>query len=181
MHDLKYIRENPEEFDAAMQKRGLQPIAKEIGLLPELERLWLTNAMITDELIETLRGVDTLDYVTFIKPQFGDCKLPHQDLSILGIEIQYANLTEKALNSLGQIATALSFLDCHVKLPASGQVTLTFPHSISFQNSDLSDQSMLQLSDSPRLVSVDLRGTEVSIDGVEAFSKLRPEVYLLAE
>ena len=30
MHDIKYIRENPEAFDAAMQKRGLQPIAKEI-------------------------------------------------------------------------------------------------------------------------------------------------------
>ena len=30
MHDIKYIRENPEEFDAAMAKRFLPPIASEI-------------------------------------------------------------------------------------------------------------------------------------------------------
>ncbi len=30
MHDIKYIRENPAEFDAAMKKRGLVPTAQEI-------------------------------------------------------------------------------------------------------------------------------------------------------
>ena len=30
MHDIKFIRENPEAFDAGLKKRGLPPIAKDI-------------------------------------------------------------------------------------------------------------------------------------------------------
>ncbi len=35
MHDIKFIRENPEAFDAGMQKRGFTDMAK---ILEELTR-----------------------------------------------------------------------------------------------------------------------------------------------
>lgn len=43
MHDLKLIRENPDEFDAAMAKRGSEPIATEIVELDEKNRSLLTE------------------------------------------------------------------------------------------------------------------------------------------
>ncbi|QLC23824.1 serine--tRNA ligase [Parasphingopyxis algicola] len=43
MHDLKQIRENPEAFDAAMAKRGQEPIAAEILALDERNRELLTE------------------------------------------------------------------------------------------------------------------------------------------
>ncbi len=43
MHDLKYIRENPQEFDAALVRRGTPPVASSIVALDENRRLILTE------------------------------------------------------------------------------------------------------------------------------------------
>lgn len=43
MHDLKYIRENPQEFDAALDRRGTPPVASSIVALDENRRLILTE------------------------------------------------------------------------------------------------------------------------------------------
>ena len=37
MHDIKYIRENPEEFDKQLARRGLEPISASIL---ELDKTW---------------------------------------------------------------------------------------------------------------------------------------------
>ena len=44
MHDIKFIRDNPEAFDAAMARRGLPAIAGEIGQLDEKRRALQTRA-----------------------------------------------------------------------------------------------------------------------------------------
>ncbi|MCB0075765.1 MAG: hypothetical protein KDE20_30140, partial [Caldilineaceae bacterium] len=38
MHDIKYIRENPNDFDAAMERRGLDGVSAEILALDEDRR-----------------------------------------------------------------------------------------------------------------------------------------------
>ena len=43
MHDLKYIRENPEAFDAALARRGASPVAAQIVELDEQRRAVLTQ------------------------------------------------------------------------------------------------------------------------------------------
>ncbi len=43
MHDLKYIRENPQEFDAALVRRGAPPVAASIIALDEDRRAVLTE------------------------------------------------------------------------------------------------------------------------------------------
>ena len=43
MHDLKYIRENPQEFDAALVRRGTPPVAASIVALDEDRRAILTE------------------------------------------------------------------------------------------------------------------------------------------
>lgn len=43
MHDLKQLRENPAAFDAAMARRGVEPIAAELVSLDETKRLLLTE------------------------------------------------------------------------------------------------------------------------------------------
>jgi seryl-tRNA synthetase len=47
MHDIKWIREHPEEFDRGLKRRGLEPIAGEILTLDEARRgaiTWLETA-----------------------------------------------------------------------------------------------------------------------------------------
>ncbi|WP_145389458.1 hypothetical protein [Stieleria neptunia] len=153
-------------------------VAKEIALLGHLERVWLTNAVVDDALIKSLRGIKNLDYVTLIKPRFGNCDRPHHDWSIDGVEVQYATLTPQAVNTLGQLSTNLFFVDCHVKLPAAAEVALPLTTGFSFRDSDLDNQALLRLTEAPHLTSVGLTGTDVSIDGIEAFSQRRPEVAL---
>ena len=48
MHDIKWIRENTEEFDSALKKRGLEPLSQRIIALDESKRQLLT-------LIQTLQ------------------------------------------------------------------------------------------------------------------------------
>ena len=43
MHDLKYIRENPADFDAALMRRGAEPVAAAILALDENRRAILTE------------------------------------------------------------------------------------------------------------------------------------------
>ena len=43
MHDIKYIRENPEVFDAALAKRGLDPLARNLLALDEQSRALKTE------------------------------------------------------------------------------------------------------------------------------------------
>lgn len=43
MHDLKYIRENPQDFDAALTRRGAAPVAATILALDENRRAILTE------------------------------------------------------------------------------------------------------------------------------------------
>jgi seryl-tRNA synthetase len=43
MHDLKYIRENPKDFDAALMRRGAEPVAASILALDETRRAILTD------------------------------------------------------------------------------------------------------------------------------------------
>ena len=43
MHDIKYIRENPEEFDAALAKRGVAAVAQNILRLDEQSRALKTR------------------------------------------------------------------------------------------------------------------------------------------
>ena len=43
MHDLKYIRENPKDFDAALMRRGAEPVAESILALDENRRAILTQ------------------------------------------------------------------------------------------------------------------------------------------
>lgn len=43
MHDLKYIRENPEAFDATLKRRGASPVAAQIIVLDERRRSVLTQ------------------------------------------------------------------------------------------------------------------------------------------
>ena len=43
MHDLKYIRENPQDFDAALIRRGASPVAASIVALDENRRAILTE------------------------------------------------------------------------------------------------------------------------------------------
>lgn len=43
MHDIKYIRENPEEFDAALAKRGVEAVAQNLLSLDEQSRALKTE------------------------------------------------------------------------------------------------------------------------------------------
>jgi seryl-tRNA synthetase len=44
MHDIKFIRENPDAFDAALKRRGIGPMSESIRVLDEAKRQALTSA-----------------------------------------------------------------------------------------------------------------------------------------
>lgn len=158
-----------------------RPVSSKIAAVPELERVWLTNAVVDEALFESLRGIKTLEYVTLIKPRIGNCDQPVAIPNLLGIEIQHATLNPQDLNSLGNLPTELVFVNCKFNVPISAEVSLPATTTVSIQTGDLNDQSLLKFCDSPKLTRIRMAGTNVSVDGVEAFSGVRPEVSISLE
>ena len=46
MHDIRFIRENPEDFDAALARRGLEPLAASLIALDEQRRAAVTEVQV---------------------------------------------------------------------------------------------------------------------------------------
>ncbi len=44
MHDIKWIRDNPEAFDTALSRRGLEPLSKPLIALDEKRRTAIVAA-----------------------------------------------------------------------------------------------------------------------------------------
>ena len=158
-----------------------RPLPKEIGRLAELERVWLTHPIVDDELLQSLKGVKNLEYVTLIAPRFGKGVDPNTVLDVADVEVRFADLTPAALESLGRIPTQLLLVDCKVKLPKDAKFTMAATQTLSFLNSNLDDATLPRLCDAPNLSWAAVQGTNVSVKGVEAFSKLRPGVVLSLE
>jgi len=88
MHDIKYIRENPEAFDAAMQKRGLQPIAKEILSLDSSVREEKTT-------IQNLqKKVNDLSKQIGIMKSKGDSEASKLIQEVEGVKIQISEVNQ---------------------------------------------------------------------------------------
>lgn len=158
-----------------------RPVPTEIGLIADLERVWLTNAVVNDDLIASLRGIKNLEYVTLITPRFGDFQQSDLDLPLVGVEVQHANLTPQAMNTLGKFATDLLFVDCILKAGPSAEIALAQTTGVSFRNSHVSDAALPRLVQAPKLRWITLDETDVSDSGLEAFSALRPDVFVSLE
>jgi hypothetical protein len=160
------------------QHRGISP---EIARMPKLERLWLTHAIIDQAFFQTLREVSELEYITLIQPRIGSINAPVPELGLKGIEIRNANLSPRDLNAIGNLPLDLVFVDCSFNLPPSDNVSLAVTKTLAFKASDLTNQSLLKLTESPQLRGIQLAGTNVSQEGIEAFTNVRPKVLLTME
>jgi seryl-tRNA synthetase len=49
MHDIRWIRDNPQDFDAGLRRRGLEPLADEVLALDKARRAALTEAQALQE------------------------------------------------------------------------------------------------------------------------------------
>lgn len=158
-----------------------RPLAKEITSIPELERVWLTAAVINDDLIDSLNGIEHLDYVTFIKPKFERCDASRLQAKLQGVDVRFADVTPVALETLGQLATKLHFVDCSIKLPRIEPIAMPQTTGLSFNDCDLTNAQLAKLADADSLDWVRLARTRVSVDGVESYSQSRPDVTLSME
>ena len=86
MHDIKYIRANPEAFDAAMKKRGLEPQSAEILKLDEEKRKAQTE-------IQELQSKRNM-----LAKQIGMAKSKGEDVSALMEESKAVNTRIDILN-----------------------------------------------------------------------------------
>ena len=95
MHDIKWIRENPQNFDAAMKKRGLAPQAEGILQLDEERRTLMTE-------LQTLQSKrnDISKQVGIAKSKKEDASHLFEEMKTIGpaikkLEEQVAELDEK--------------------------------------------------------------------------------------
>lgn len=158
-----------------------RPIDKRIALIPELERLWLTRAVANDDLFEKLSGNKTLECVTLIDPVFTTCSRSQENFGLDWVEIHHATVDAEELKELGKLPCDLVFENCRFQLSPKDQVRLLETPKLTVKHCVLDDQALNCLADSPRLQQVRLAETDVSLGGIETFSKQRPRVAVTME
>ena len=65
MHDIKWIRENPEAFDASLEKRGAQPQSAELLKLDEERRTLMTELQTLQSKRSSTDGPCKLRHISF--------------------------------------------------------------------------------------------------------------------
>ncbi|MBA43679.1 MAG: serine--tRNA ligase [Magnetococcales bacterium] len=111
MHDIKWIRENPEAFDASLEKRGAQPQSAELLKLDEERRTLMTE-------LQTLQSKrnDISKQVGIAKSKKEDASHLFEEMKTIGpavkkLEEQVAELDEKQTEIL---VTLPNILDASV-------------------------------------------------------------------
>ncbi len=97
MHNIKYIRENPSEFDNNLKKRGLKPFSENIIEI-DIKRRGLQTEI---QKIQNERNSKSKE-IGLIKSKNGDVKKLHDEVSILKEKL--SNLVEKE----NQLSTELN-------------------------------------------------------------------------
>jgi hypothetical protein len=156
-------------------------VARQIGELPELERLWLTHAVVNDDLVNKLARIETLEQLTLIAPRFENLERVDPRLQLKVIAVRNTDLSPRDMEILGKFPAELELSDCRFQFGQDSPVVLDHTPILAIRNSDLDNESLARLSRSPTLGFVDLTHTNVSAAGVEAFSELRPDVLVMIE
>ncbi|PNY37316.1 hypothetical protein C2E31_08535 [Rhodopirellula baltica] len=154
-----------------------RPLSKRVHALHSLERIWLTNAVVDDELLRTLADVPQLESLCLINPSFvyGPCEL--NQCGLQAIDIMHATVDHQAMRLLGQLPTFLSFTDCKFNFQnAPSPVELTKTHSMMVLSSQIDDRSLVSMGQSPNLDWLHVGNTNITIDGIEQFSQMHPRV-----
>ena len=155
----------------------IEPNLQELGL----ERLRLTRPLVDDRLLQVLDQLTTLESVTLIQPKFTRKKSRVERFRVKNVFVEYASLDHEGLSVLGKLDTLLHFSNCKFKTNASGRIRLDQPSYVEFVECNLDDQTLLRLSGSPHLEIVMLRQTDVTLTGIENFSKSSPSVSVLLQ
>ncbi|MEM0925881.1 MAG: hypothetical protein AAGJ83_07575 [Planctomycetota bacterium] len=157
-----------------------QPIEPNLREL-DLERLQLTRPLVDDRLLQILDQLTSLESVTLIQPKFTMKTSRLERVRVKNVFVEYASLDARGLAFLGKLDTVLHFSNCKFRTNASGRIRLDQPSYVEFVECDLDDQTLRRLSGSPHLEIVMLRQTDVTLTGIENFSKSSPAVSVLLQ
>jgi seryl-tRNA synthetase len=107
MHDIKFIRQNPEAFDAGLKRRGLAPLSAEILKLDEEKR----NRQTQFQELQSKRNT--------IAKQIGDLKRKGEDATELLEEANKINVTLGAFDLVDAMDPLARMLETIPNLPAA--------------------------------------------------------------
>ncbi len=158
-----------------------QPIDARIASIPKLERLWLTHPVVNADLFEKLSRIKTLECVSLIDPTFQQCARPRHRVDFDWVEVHHADVSAGHLEELGKLPCDLVFENCRFHLGPEQQMWLSETPGVTVKGSTLGDRGLMSLAASPRLQSIRLLNTDVSLQGIEAFSSRRPDVTITME
>ena len=108
MHNIKFIRENPQEFDQLMFRRGLRPISSKIISIDTLIR----NDQTLIQNIQEKRNIDSKNIGMMISQGKNASELQK---NVSSLKIQLTKLDEKIKSNLEKL-NLVCFLDFSVML-----------------------------------------------------------------
>lgn len=142
-----------------------------------LKSLYLNEAKVDDQFIETVNALPSLHHLNLTKsvfaPQFSIAPNRSMDLIIM---IDGGKIDLAALSMLGSFQGSLSLNACQLLIPAGERLNMPGTKGLAITQSGMTDAMLLQFVDLPNLAWISLRGDAVTKPGREAFAKERPDV-----
>ncbi|MCD0461209.1 hypothetical protein [Roseiconus lacunae] len=159
-----------------------KPVSERIGELKNLERVWLTDPIVDDQLFDRLSRAPRLDSVYLINPEFSVEPLRPVERKFKTVEIRHASIDHEDMQKLGKIPTSLAFVHCKFDFAKTHTpVGMDRTRTLVVHGCGMDDESLVAMGDSPQLTWFHLGETNVTVRGIEAFSKAHPSIPITLE
>lgn len=171
-----------DKYFTEVETVGIEPrTAEDLDLLlvfPEMSRLRLRGASVTDESLERLSGLARLEYLDIDSAVLGErglkslSKLP----SLRVLTLKNCSPADRSMQSLADFPKLnyLGFENCSISDALLSSLTQSPDLSISFSNCSLSDANLTSLHGARSSVNLNLSRTDVTEEGILAIREANP-------
>ncbi|MFU7559194.1 hypothetical protein ACMFWY_10980 [Roseiconus sp. JC912] len=159
-----------------------RPVSSYLSELKCLERIWLTDVIVDENLFRKLAELPRLESVFLITPEFNTQGIDCSDCRIKSVEVQHGSIDQQAISMLGQLPTYLTFVDCKFNLSAVSQpIDLQQTQSLQVFSSMIDDRALVNFGKAPKLNWFHLGATDVTVEGIESYSRMHPSIPITLE
>ena len=141
-----------------------------------LSDLHLTDVIIDSALVDFLFGHQCLRTVRLTSPVFETCNDTDTVPSIRQVVIDGATIDSTSLALLSRVPGSLSLNNCRFQLQAIKPLEFSKIEELAIRGGNFDDMALAKFAGCPRLQKVTCSRCQVTHNGLEAFSRARPDV-----
>lgn len=151
-------------------------LPRQLGQFKTLRSLYLTNAIVDDDFIKSIRTLPSLYDMTLVDPVFEMNYSAKPEIAISYLTITGGTLDAASLSVLGSYGSSMRLIGCRILLHGDDSLEMLETKRLWIEQCGLTNAMLLRFAGLPKLNWITSRGDAVTQNGREAFEAKRPDV-----